>query len=428
MKKTITMLVILSLVTFAAYGQEWGFVGGLGNEADTVATSGHGIAVDPDGNIWYSPYYNSETVMIDTGSGTVDYEDGIRAVYVFTPDGLQTSFSPITTITVDGVTDTLQNSQKGLRANPDGNIAHGSYDTMYLINYLTGEGMKKVTPIADQSLTAPAFTSEGEMVVSYVFPGMGIDVYDSDWGYLGKYITAEMDNAYSRTVEVAKDGSAIFYTAYSGNRGFVRFNSSSGDIYGDFTASADTFALGLQNESVAWQPGTGYLWCGSKGTPGWTANAHYAFDPNDNFAVVDSILLPTLAVGDYPRGIAFSNDGNTAYLTCFSGAAGILKVVKGATGVWEHEGTFIAGYALKANYPNPFNPSTTLDVVLKEAGVADLRVYDMRGAEVAVLNSGYLSAGEHSFTFTAQNLATGVYIARFNVNGAMYTQTMTLVK
>ncbi len=60
--------------------------------------------------------------------------------------------------------------------------------------------------------------------------------------------------------------------------------------------------------------------------------------------------------------------------------------------------------------------------------MADLRVYDMRGAEVAVLNSSYLSAGEHSFTFNAENLAAGVYIARFTANGAMYTQSMTLVK
>ena len=65
---------------------------------------------------------------------------------------------------------------------------------------------------------------------------------------------------------------------------------------------------------------------------------------------------------------------------------------------------------------------------MKDAGVADIRVYDIRGAEVAVLNNSQLSAGTHTFTFSGTGLAAGVYIARFTANGAMYTQNMLLVK
>ena len=436
MKRMITTILVLSVLAFAAYGQtSWGWVGGLGTErADTLNAYGHGVAVDAAGKIWYESYYNSETVLIDTGSGTKDYEDGVRAIYVFNPDGTEASFSPITEITVDGVTDTLQNSNRGLRADHNGDIVASSYWEAYRINHLTGAGMAHVLPADSSTLTAVAFTDDGEMVVSYVLPGHGIDVFDADFAFVDKVIPGESTNAYARTVEVAKDGTAIYYTAFTNGIGFVRFTAD--DIYSDFTANdPDTLALGLAVESVAWNPATGYLWAGNTGGAGWTNAAHYAFDPAGDFTTpVDSIIMPPYALkvapNVKPRGIDFSADGNTAYVVFFNtwDSDPIYKFVKGAVGVWEHTGTFISGYSMQANYPNPFNPSTRIDVSMKEAGVADLRIYDIRGAEVAVLNNSYLPAGNHSFTFNGSNLAAGVYIAKFIVNGAMYTQNMTLIK
>lgn len=430
MKRTITMMLTFCLFAFSAFGQEWGWVGGLSERADTLMTGGHGVAVDPDGKIWYTSYYPAETVMVDTGTGTADDAQSVRAIYVFNPDGSEVAYSPITTITVAGEIDTMWNSSRGLRKDNIGNIVYASYWELYMLNYLNGEGMKTMLPADSASLTAPAFTSDGEMIVGYVAPSVGVDIYADDWSHLDKAIPADLASSYSRTIEVAKDGSAIYRAAYSSGYGFVRWNSSDGSIYGDFTGSSDTLAVGLQNESTAWQPGTGYLWGGSKGSLGWTGAAHYAFDPASDFALVDSIVIPDrTAAGALPRGIDFSPDGNTAYIVFYDfGEIPVYKFIKGATGTWEHTGTFISGYALNANYPNPFNPSTKLDVVMKDGGVADLRIYDMRGAEVAVLNSNYLSAGEHTFTFNAADFAAGVYIAKFTANGAMYTQTMTLVK
>ena len=289
--------------------------------------------------------------------------------------------------------------------------------------------MDHLLPEDSVTVTAPAFTADNEMIVQYVTPGDGVDIYNADWSHLDKAIIGDDAPSYSRTIEVAKDGSAIYRTAYSSSIGFVRYNSSDGTIYGDFNSSKDTLAVGLQVASTAWQPVTNYLWGGSNGGNGWTWGAHFAFDPANDFALVDSIVIPSIVGTGNPRGIAFDALGTTAYLTFFGGAdLPIYEVKKGAVGVWEHTGTFVSGYSMKANYPNPFNPSTKLDVAMKEAGVADLRVYDLRGAEVAVLNSSYLSAGDHSFTFNGNNLAAGVYIAKFMVNGAMYTQNMTLIK
>lgn len=433
MKRMITTLLVLGMLAFSAFGQ-WGWTGGLGTDAaDTLDAYGQGIAVDGAGKIWYTPYYNSQTVMIDTGSGTKDYADGVRAIYVFNPDGTEASFSPITEITVDGKTDTLQNSSRGLERDPDGNIVHCTYWEMYRINSATGEGMAHLMPEDSTSLCKVAFTNAGEMLVSYVLPGNGMDVYDTDWSHLGKIVPGEMTGSYARTVEIAPDGTYALYTGFTNGIGFLKFNSDS-DIYGDFTSSVDTHAVGLEPESANWDPTTGYLWAGhTAGSGAWTNAAHYAFDPSSSFDVpVDSMVLPASEVdlGIKPRGIDFAPDGNTAYVNFFNSwdSDPIYKFEKNAVGVWEHTGSFIVGYSLKAAYPNPFNPSTKLDIQMKEAGVADLRVYDIRGAEVAVLNNNYMSAGEHTFTFDGSNLSAGVYIAKLMVNGAMYTQSMTLVK
>ncbi len=443
MKRTVTMMLILCLFAFSAYGQYWGgWTGGLGTErADTLKAYGQGMAVDGEGKIWYTSYYATETVMVDTGTGTADDAQNVRAIYVLNPDGTEASFSPITQLTVDGVLDTLWNSNRGLRTDENGNIVAGSWCMYYRINHLTGEGMDKMTPYptADpddspwdgESITAAAFDADGNMYCNAVVASAGpIKAYDTDWELIDDLVPAEMLGGYSRTIEVAPDGSAIYHCNFTGGYGLVRFNSSDGSVYGDFTADIDTLFPGLSVEATGWGP-DGYLWVGNTAGSAFTNCMWYAFDPATD-AMVDSFTIGQshIDMGIKPRGIDFAPDGNTAYVTYFNSwdNDAIYKIERGVTGVWEHTGTFITGYELKANYPNPFNPSTKLEVVMGADGVADLRIYDIRGAEVAVLNNSYLTAGSHTFTFNAADFAAGVYVAKFTANGAMYTQTMTLVK
>jgi hypothetical protein len=72
-------------------------------------------------------------------------------------------------------------------------------------------------------------------------------------------------------------------------------------------------------------------------------------------------------------------------------------------------------YALHSNYPNPFNPATTLRYDLPMAGNVSLVVYDLLGRQVSELVRGYVVAGSHSVTWNALSLASGMYIARFMV-------------
>ncbi|MBK6913880.1 MAG: T9SS type A sorting domain-containing protein [Ignavibacteriales bacterium] len=69
-------------------------------------------------------------------------------------------------------------------------------------------------------------------------------------------------------------------------------------------------------------------------------------------------------------------------------------------------------YFLSDNYPNPFNPTTTISFSIPERSFVTLKVYDMLGREVAELVNEELETGSFEKTFDANNLASGIYIYR----------------
>ncbi len=86
-----------------------------------------------------------------------------------------------------------------------------------------------------------------------------------------------------------------------------------------------------------------------------------------------------------------------------------------------------ANYSI-SNYPNPFNPATTINYQLPENGFVTLRVYDLLGKEVATLVNENKSAGYHKVTFDASKLTSGVYIYTINANNFIQSKKMLLTK
>jgi hypothetical protein len=87
-----------------------------------------------------------------------------------------------------------------------------------------------------------------------------------------------------------------------------------------------------------------------------------------------------------------------------------------------------SGYDLAGNYPNPFNPSTTIEFSLPEDGLVSLKVYNLVGREVASILEQRLPAGVHHVKFDAQNLPSGTYLYRMQAGAFKQTRTMTLMK
>ena len=75
-------------------------------------------------------------------------------------------------------------------------------------------------------------------------------------------------------------------------------------------------------------------------------------------------------------------------------------------------------FALSQNFPNPFNPSTTIEFYLVEPSVVTLKVYNLLGQEVATLvNHESMEDGNQSVEFDAANLTSGIYLYKITAQG-----------
>lgn len=84
--------------------------------------------------------------------------------------------------------------------------------------------------------------------------------------------------------------------------------------------------------------------------------------------------------------------------------------------------------ALEQNFPNPFNPSTTIRFSMPGAGQASLKVYDMLGREVGTLVNGYMNAGTHTAVFEARGLSSGIYLYVLQAGSFRDVKRMTMMK
>jgi len=90
-------------------------------------------------------------------------------------------------------------------------------------------------------------------------------------------------------------------------------------------------------------------------------------------------------------------------------------------------------FALQQNFPNPFNPATTINYQLPKSGYVALKVYNILGREVATLVNEQKTQGRYSFSFDASDLASGVYFYRIKAgdpsagSGQVFIQTKKML-
>jgi hypothetical protein len=85
-------------------------------------------------------------------------------------------------------------------------------------------------------------------------------------------------------------------------------------------------------------------------------------------------------------------------------------------------------FRLEQNYPNPFNPQTTIAFALPMSSFVTLKLFDIRGREVASLVDEELQPGEHKVVFDANGLSSGVYFFRIQTVGFVMTRKLMLLK
>ena len=85
-------------------------------------------------------------------------------------------------------------------------------------------------------------------------------------------------------------------------------------------------------------------------------------------------------------------------------------------------------YQLSQNFPNPFNPATTINYQLPVSSHVTLTITDMMGRELAVLVNDEQHAGSHQIEWDARNYPSGTYFYRLHAGSFVSVKQMILVK
>ena len=94
----------------------------------------------------------------------------------------------------------------------------------------------------------------------------------------------------------------------------------------------------------------------------------------------------------------------------------------------EDEQTAPNNFILAQNFPNPFNPSTTINFTLPQTSKVKLTLFDAVGREIEQIASKEFSAGVHSVNYNASNLSSGVYFYKIEAGSFVQTKKMILMK
>ena len=414
----------------------------------------HGVTVDPDGNVWINIYGGmngaaEEEVII--GEDTLH----TRPLWILDPEtGEHVDFSPLWIVDFGGgesdsitAESALSGSGRGIARGIDGNILSTHYATLYKINYQTGAGIAMWQGAG--SCTDATQSDDGNIFIGRVGGGLPIYILDQDLNQIGSAV--DTADGLARSIEVTGDGKDIYRGTIWNGIGIQHYHS---DLPGVLphalvdTIDGDTTRFGVPAwaSCLDWDP-DGYLVAGfikdefmASDTNNPAGSRWYAYDVSDPEYPIEYIIGaqqtesdPELMVqaneGGFmaPRGMAYTEDGETMYLADFD--FNMISVFVRNPNSIEIDGETIARtFDLSQNYPNPFNPVTTIPFEIYKKADVELKVYDVQGKLVDTLVDGPMNAGSHDITYDANHLATGNYFYQLKVEGRVLTKKMILVR
>jgi len=80
------------------------------------------------------------------------------------------------------------------------------------------------------------------------------------------------------------------------------------------------------------------------------------------------------------------------------------------------------------NFPNPFNPATTISFSLPFAQAVRIKIFNLLGEQVASIGNQQFSSGLNKVVFNAKGLASGIYIVTLETQSALLSQKIALLK
>ncbi len=106
----------------------------------------------------------------------------------------------------------------------------------------------------------------------------------------------------------------------------------------------------------------------------------------------------------------------------------IILLTDQVTSVERSENLFKEGFSLKQNYPNLFNPKTSIKFTIPTANFVSLMIYEILGNEVITLLNEEKEAGTYKLDFDTTNLSSGFYFHKIEAGMFVTTKKLILLK
>jgi hypothetical protein len=304
------------------------------------------------------------------------------------------------------------------------------WESVYANNYLGSDGGTKITADQNGSLYIGGVTNVSSDVVyltlKYDRNGVRqwVKIYDAP---------GSGDNTISG-IAVDRIGNALFVTGYSvinnvGSAATIKYNASTGDSiwvrrgYGvpgsssawDLTldSSGNVYitgsSLGVSNSDVS------TLKYSPQGNQIWFATYNGPYNGGDGARTMEIDKQNNVYVLGYSESGYQLSDYTLIKYSQFSGIQPIGNEIPNL-------------FKLEQNFPNPFNPKSSIKFQISKLSEVKLTVFDVLGREIAVLVNQQLTPGTYEVDFDGSKYSSGVYFYRLTAGDYTETRKMVLLK
>jgi len=148
-----------------------------------------------------------------------------------------------------------------------------------------------------------------------------------------------------------------------------------------------------------------------------------------SISLTDDALVADYNTEDNKTTLIVVKPENTELFTA-SGIFTIDEVLASSNG---HDYTSVemnmpTAYTISDAYPNPFNPTTSIDIALDTDANVSVKVFNIMGQLVDVISEGNLTAGSHAVAWDASQISSGVYFINTEIGSEVNVQKIMLVK
>jgi hypothetical protein len=185
------------------------------------------------------------------------------------------------------------------------------------------------------------------------------------------------------------------------------------------------FMVGIRNDG----DGLDFYGVTSTSTNGWqTINPDtfiYA-NANETVYVYFDVIIPTFPGNDTVDAITFSI---FSYLDTSRHVDSSVNLVVSLSDVEDEPWAVLpSGFQLHQNFPNPFNPKTTISFTLMSRSHVTLEVYNVLGQQIYTNNLGVLPAGDYDVEYDAADSPSGIYFYRLVTDIGSRVRKMIVLK